>query len=361
MTASRFGPTETDHARSGGIAFRATPSGMGPVAVIELSGATGEATSALVATLAGRDVEVGRLALRDLAGIDRGLVARFSGTRAQLMPHGGTRIVELLAERLASLGVAWIDDPLDVEAGVDPALLYPEAEDRIEALALAACARAESPRAAALLLAQPARWRGFDARTLDAADLVRAGRLARLIVPPTVALVGRPNAGKSTLSNALLGREGSIASPEPGTTRDAVSTRVDLDGLVVEWLDLPGLRETDDPIEGAAIALADGLLRRADLVVALAAPGIGWPDAPRAPEVWVPEVRIPEVRVYAKIDAPESDRDPIRGGSDLAVSARTGEGIEALQRLLRSRLVPDADLESPRPWVFDPRVVVRAP
>jgi len=345
------GMTTTDRVLSGGVAFRATPSGMGAVAIIELSGPTAEATSALLAAIAGRDVEVGRLALRDLAGIDRGLVARLSPTRAQLMPHGGTRIVELLAERVVGLGFVWVDDPLDPGTGADPALVYPEAEDPIEALALAACARAESPRAAPLLLAQPALWRGFDVTDFGDADLARAARLARLIVPPRVALVGRPNAGKSTLSNALLGREGSIASPEPGTTRDAVSARIDLDGLVVDWLDLPGVRRTADPIERAAIALADGLLGEADLIVALAAPGIGWPDAPRAPDV----------RVYAKIDAPEADRDPLRGESDLAVSARTGEGIEPLRRLLRSRLVPDADLESGRPWIFDARAVVRGP
>ena len=69
-------------------------------------------------------------------------------------------------------------------------------------------------------------------------------------------LVGAPNAGKSSLSNALLGRDASIVSPEAGTTRDAVSARIDLAGLVVEWFDLPGVRETEDCIEREAIGLA---------------------------------------------------------------------------------------------------------
>ena len=61
-----------------------------------------------------------------------------------------------------------------------------------------------------------------------------------------VVLAGLPNAGKSTLANALAGRDVSIASPIAGTTRDFVSARIDLAGLVVEWIDLPGFPECAD-------------------------------------------------------------------------------------------------------------------
>ena len=80
-----------------------------------------------------------------------------------------------------------------------------------------------------------------------------------------VTVVGYTNAGKSTLSNTLLGRDASIVSPEAGTTRDAVSARIDLAGLVVEWFDLPGVRATHDSIERDAIGLAQGLLRDATI------------------------------------------------------------------------------------------------
>ncbi|MCE2883344.1 MAG: 50S ribosome-binding GTPase [Planctomycetaceae bacterium] len=169
----------------------------------------------------------------------------------------------------------------------------------------------------------------------------------RLVDPARVAIVGLPNSGKSTLSNALLGREASIVSPEAGTTRDAVSARIDLAGLVVEWFDLPGMRATGDEVEASAIELARGLVADADFVVALAAPGIPWSDIGR----------VPDLRVLAQIDrVPADARAAACAGADLAVSAVTGEGIAELRAAIRDRLVPKDDRLSQRPWIFDPRL-----
>lgn len=322
--------------------YRATPHGAGAVAVIEIVGDVSRALEALC----GRDVEPGALRLRSFDRIDEGLVARLAPERAQLMPHGGTRIVERLAEWLSAHGANWIEDPLAARAEFDPLELFPEAQDRVEALALATLARAASPLAVKPLLAQSEAWRAHGEQPLTEEDLARSERLMRLVDPARVVLVGSPNAGKSTLSNALLGREGSIVSDEPGTTRDAVSARIDLAGLVVEWFDLPGLRETSDQVEREAIRLAQDLVRDADLVIALAAPGIGWQDAGRAPDL----------RVYTKCDEPQAEGDALRAQADLAVSARTGEGLRALAERVRELLVSKADRESARPWLFDARL-----
>jgi GTP1/Obg family GTP-binding protein len=120
--------------------------------------------------------------------------------------------------------------------------LYPEASDRFEALMLAALARAQSPLAIDLLLDQPRRWRRIRRarRQLSEEDLARSTRLNRLIEPPVAVLAGQPNVGKSTLSNALLGRAMSIAYDMPGTTRDYTAGWIDLAGLVVSWHDTPG-------------------------------------------------------------------------------------------------------------------------
>ena len=134
--------------------YRATPHGMGAVAMVEL---VGDVTPALTA-LCGRDVEVGALRVRSFDGIDAGLVARLAPERAQLMPHGGTRIIERIAQWLSSRGANWIDDPLAMRAELDPAELFPEAETATEALALATLARAASPLAVQMLLAQGERW-----------------------------------------------------------------------------------------------------------------------------------------------------------------------------------------------------------
>ena len=121
---------------------------------------------------------------------------------------------------------------------------------------------------------------------------------------------------------------------------------MDLAGLVVEWFDLPGVRATDDAVERDAIALAQELLRDADFVISLAAPGIPWIDLPR----------VPDLRVYTKSDTDEAGRDPARSQADLVVSARSGDGLRALREAVRERLVPKHDRESRRPWIFDPRL-----
>ncbi len=322
--------------------YRATPHGMGAVAMIEIVGDV----SACLEALCGRDVEVGGLRLRKFAAIDDGLVARLAPERAQIMPHGGTRIVERLAEWLESHGANWIDDPLGAQSALDPMEIFPEASGPVEALALATLARAASPLAVALLLAQAERWTAHGDAPLSDDDRARARRLDRLVTPPRIALVGAPNAGKSTLSNALLGREGSIVSEVPGTTRDAVSARLDLAGLVVEWFDLPGLRETTDPVEREAIALAQPLLADADFVVSLAAPGVPWLATGRAPDL----------RVAAKCDLARGAGDAVLAEADLAVSAATGEGLDGLRLRIRDMLVPSADRASGRPWLFDARL-----
>jgi tRNA modification GTPase len=91
--------------------------------------------------------------------------------------------------------------------------------------------------------------------------------LHHLLNPPRVAIVGAPNVGKSTLANQLFAQERSIAADLPGTTRDWVGEIANINGLPVMLVDTPGLRETDDSIEHAAIQRSRGEIERADLVV----------------------------------------------------------------------------------------------
>ncbi|QKK10189.1 MAG: GTP-binding protein [Planctomycetota bacterium] len=110
--------------------------------------------------------------------------------------------------------------------------------------------RAVSPRAVDLLLDQPARWaaQGLPAPPLDtpstSPELSRV--LDRLVVPPLVVAIGPSNVGKSTLLNRLAGRPVAVTADEPGTTRDHVGSLVDLDGLIVRYVDTPGLQARRD-------------------------------------------------------------------------------------------------------------------
>jgi tRNA U34 5-carboxymethylaminomethyl modifying GTPase MnmE/TrmE len=301
----------------------------GAIAILQLIGDVGPVLETLTGVA---DWPAGRPRLARFGDIDDGIAVRLTDRTAQLMPHGGTRVVQRLLEWLTRRGV--------VLAATDtsPKDLFPEAQDRYEALALAAAARAASPLAIELLLDQPRRW--GHAVELTGEDRARSRRLDRLVDPPVVALAGAANVGKSTLSNALLGRSMSIAADRPGTTRDYTSGRIELAGLVVDWHDTPGLRGTSDPDEMKAVDLARGLLDRADVVIAMTDAEHAWPTLPKAPQL----------RVASKADAGRRD------DADFSISATTGEGIPEFVAAIRDRLVSPADLEHPGPWLFDPRL-----
>jgi tRNA modification GTPase len=128
-----------------------------------------------------------------------------------------------------------------------------------------------------------------------------------------VAIVGRPNAGKSTLLNALAGREAAITSEVAGTTRDVIEVRMDLRGLPVTILDTAGLRDTDDTVESIGVARAIDRATSADLrVFLLEEEGEALPLAPRPGDI----------TVLGKAD--------LRTGRAFALSGKTGAGIAEL-------------------------------
>ena len=129
-----------------------------------------------------------------------------------------------------------------------------------------------------------------------------------------VAIVGPPNAGKSTLLNALAGRDAAITSEVAGTTRDVIEVRMDLAGLPVTLLDTAGLRDTDDLVEGMGIERARDRAERADLRVILI------PSLTARPDI---EPRPGDLVVVGKDD----DGKISQGRS---VSGKTGNGIEEL-------------------------------
>jgi len=151
--------------------------------------------------------------------------------------------------------------------------------------------------------------------------LTAAPRAERLREGLEFVILGPPNAGKSTLLNALAGADIAIVSETPGTTRDTIATRIDLNGIPINLTDTAGLRETTDPIESEGITRAQTRAKNADLIIAVApAPH---PQFPHTPE------GIETLHVITKTDLFETA--PM---GFLHVSAKTGAGITTLLETL---------------------------
>lgn len=145
----------------------------------------------------------------------------------------------------------------------------------------------------------------------------------------TVALCGKPNTGKSSLLNRLLGYEKAIVSDIAGTTRDAVEGVLEIDGVRFNLYDTAGMRESGDEIENIGIERAENIVRSADLVVFVADSAAGT-DGEDARVLELAEGK-PLVKVFNKIDL---TNDETETDADVLTSAVTGEGIERLKELL---------------------------
>jgi tRNA modification GTPase len=164
--------------------------------------------------------------------------------------------------------------------------------------------------------------------------MLATGRRGRLLREGArIALVGRPNAGKSSLLNALVQAERAIVTPHPGTTRDTVECTLDLGGMPVTLIDTAGLRASEDPIECLGIARAHDELARADLVV-LVCDATAPSDAISTTALQ----REPDVIAWNKIDLVDSVRLTqsclLPAQAIYPVSAQMGTGLPALEARL---------------------------
>lgn len=227
--------------------------GVGGVALIRVSGDI----DAALRSIGVAPVGVGEARLRDLMGVDEGLVVRWSASEAHLTPHGGARIVARLSAAMELAGIARRSEER-----------WPEAADALEGMMLSALARAASAGAVDLLLAQPARWRSWDPLAHGHEETMRVSRaLRRLIDPALVVAVGAPNVGKSTLLNALVGQKVSIVSDKAQTTRRSVIGVMQGEGFQIAFIDTPGVHEPHTVLGKTMLEAARTGLSGVDLVV----------------------------------------------------------------------------------------------
>jgi tRNA modification GTPase len=342
------------------------------IAVIRISGPQAHSAAELLAGLLPDPRTAAVRELRQPATgmlIDEALVLRFDAPASataedviELHCHGGRAVVDALLSELAR-----IDGLREAQPGEFTRRAFENGRiDLTEAEGLADLleAETESQRKAALVLAegglrkQIAHWqerllalsaqaeRAIDYdegdEALDAALLRECGALAadlqswlnRPRAEPLkdgvlVVIAGPPNAGKSSVLNAIAGEERAIVTDVPGTTRDHIEVPMALGGIPLRLTDTAGLRDAGDRVEAIGVERATSLVDAADVLVWMGDPEC----APRRSRM---------ICVHGKVDLAERKKAP---EGTLAVSARTGEGLAALMNRIQqeARAVLPAD------------------
>ncbi len=324
-----------------------TPPGRGGIAVIRCVGPRAAEAIRTCFRPAGRHADLpapGRLAYGHVTGadgrpLDEVILYRAAPDRFEVNCHGGPAAVRAVRDRLAACGLE--------EVAADE-LLALEGASRIERAARRMLREARTPLAARVvvdqlggaLAAEVERVRSAltDGRADEAADrldalLDRWRTLGRhLERPPRIAVTGRPNVGKSTLVNRLLGADRVITSPEPGTTRDWLDAPASLDGLPAVLVDTAGLRASDDEIERSGVERALAQAEAADLVVYLLDATEGETEEDRAS---LAALGACALAVWNKADLAKPPSIPSRVP---AISALTGEGVPALIEAMLAKL-----------------------
>ena len=152
-----------------------------------------------------------------------------------------------------------------------------------------------------------------------------------------VVISGRPNAGKSSLLNALLGRNRAIVHAEPGTTRDVIEETFSIDGVPLRLVDTAGLREADNAVEREGIERARTMMRQADLTIYLVDQSVPWtPDEEHA----VKALPVTQTIIgLTKCDLPSEEKRCFPSGlTRVRLSAVSGEGLAALRAAMSEKL-----------------------
>ena len=360
------------------IAAIATAAGRGGIGIVRLSGPDaakfaaallGRCPAPRVATYAKFLGDAGEV-------IDEGLALWFPAPHSftgqdvlELQGHGGPVVLEMLLARVVELGArragpgeftqrAYLNDKLDLAQAEAVADLI-DAGSRAAARAAVRSLQGEFSRHVHELDAALVDLRVWVEAALDFPeeeidfladrelrtrmtsvrarfDAIEAAAVQGRVLRDgmTVVIAGRPNAGKSSLLNALAGHDAAIVTPIAGTTRDILRERIDIDGMPLHVLDTAGLRdETADEVEAEGMRRARLEMARADRVLFV----IDAAADPRGRSYEAERARLPAdvpvTLLFNKTDLAASDALPLRDG--LRISAKTGAGLVALRTHLK--------------------------
>ena len=357
----------------------ATPAGIGGVGIVRVSGPgvprlaaglLGQVPQPRYATLSEFKDDQGRV-------IDTGIALYFVTPNSftgedvlELQGHGGAFILQQLLQRVLQLGArmarpgefserAFLNEKLDlvqaeaiadlIESGSDAAARAAqrslqgefssrvfELQQELTSIRVFVEAAIDFPDEEIDFLAESDVMNHVTNASKHLATLLSDARQGRLLRDGIVlAIMGRPNAGKSSLLNALTGQESAIVTDIPGTTRDVLREQIDLDGIPVHLADTAGIRETSNVIEAEGVRRARQALESADIVLMVMDGSADKEfDEKLAEEI---PAGVTSIAVANKMDLlpsghcfDEADRDVVW------ISAKTGQGVDNLRNMIRS-------------------------
>lgn len=377
------------------IAAIATPPGQGGVGIIRVSGPAALAIAQQLAHIqpTPRHAHYGTFWQQDTA-LDQGLTLYFPGPHSftgedvlELQGHGGPVVMDLLLKACLQAGArqarpgefserAFLNDKLDLAQAEAIADLIEASSEQAARNALHSLQGAFSSRVHSLTEALialriyveaaidfPEEEIDFlaDGHVLAQLQAVRdqlwqvqreAGQGALLRDGMTVVIAGRPNAGKSSLLNALAGKDSAIVTAVAGTTRDILREHIHIDGMPLHIIDTAGLRATEDQVEKIGVERAMAAIAGADRILLMV--DASQPQAQSAQNLWPAFLlQRPDpakvTLIQNKIDliGEHSGQETGADGSvTLKLCARTGEGIELLREHLKSCMGYEQTAES---------------
>ncbi|NOZ09477.1 MAG: tRNA uridine-5-carboxymethylaminomethyl(34) synthesis GTPase MnmE [Gammaproteobacteria bacterium] len=363
------------------IAAVATPPGRGGVAIVRVSG---PAVAVIGREILGKLPKPRYALLTEFCGgdgqaLDQGIALYFSAPHSftgedvlELQGHGGPVVMDLLLARLLELGArlarpgefserAFLNGKLDLAQAEAIADLIESGSQAAARSALRSLQGAFSARVRDVLTVL-IDLRSFVEAAIDfpeeEIDFLddpglnkRCDKLLKLIQEllasteqgcllrngMTLALVGRPNVGKSSLMNCLAQRDTAIVSATPGTTRDLLREQIQIDGLPLHIIDTAGLRHSEDEVESQGIARARAAMEEADRVLVVIDDS---EDHPKVVDEILAELpqAVPYSIVRNKIDLSGREAGVVEnnGHQEIALSVKTGDGMGLLAEHLKT-------------------------